>query len=148
MNFKFLSFIFFALLAFSSCDSGNEDLVDCPELGLNFGDECELTFPDRPDIFTGAVSEDCECLMEGNTDVDCPELRLNIGDECGRDADGNPVFVDENCECIGAVGDDGDRPDDGSDVDCPDLGANIGEECRDSDGNIGVVDSDCECDLD
>ncbi|MCR9290277.1 MAG: hypothetical protein NXI23_23135 [Bacteroidetes bacterium] len=139
MNFKFLSFIFFALLAFSSCDSGNEDLVDCPELGLNFGDECELTFPDRPDTYTGAVSEDCECLLEGTDNVDCPELRLNIGDECGRDADDNPVYVDENCECIGAVG---------ADYDCPDLEANIGEECRDSDGNIGTIDSDCECDLD
>ena len=34
------------------------------------------------------------------------------------------------------------------DYECPDLEANIGDDCRDSDGNIGVVDSDCECDLD
>ena len=29
--------------------------------------------------------------------------------------------------------------------DCPDLEANIGEECRDSNGNMGVVSSACEC---
>ena len=101
-----LSMVVMALamtFAFSSCDSGNEDLFDCPELGLNFGDECESTFPDRPDTYTGSVSEDCECLMEGTTDADCPELGLNIGDECGE-VDGNPIYVDENCECAGEVG--------------------------------------------
>ncbi len=36
----------------------------------------------------------------------------------------------------------------GADYDCPDLQANIGDECRDFDDNIGVIDSDCECDLD
>jgi hypothetical protein len=65
----------------------------------------------------------------------CPELGLNIGDECGE-VDGNPVYVDENCECAGAVG---------ADVDCLELGLNIGDECGEVDGNPIYVDENCEC---
>ena len=69
------------------------------------------------------------------------------GDGDDRPGDGtDPGDGDDRPDEGEDPGDGDDRPDE-TNYDCPDLGANIGEECRDSDGNMGIVNSDCECSL-
>jgi len=65
---KFLGL--FGLVFIFSCGTGDEEL-DCPELGLNYGDLCVFSFTDREET-EGIVSDDCECISE---DIDLQDER-------------------------------------------------------------------------
>ena len=164
MNFKFLSFVFFALLAFSSCDK--EEMMTDAELvtAIQNAYKQVVDAEDLPSAARAVLSSEFSDRYNERTslanglgyevsmaDGDRPDDGSDVDDDGDRsrfyvyfDLDGRQLG-DRPDDGSGG-GDDGDRPDNGSDVDCPDLGANIGEECRDSNGNIGVVDSNCECD--
>ncbi|MFT6679160.1 MAG: hypothetical protein ACJAZG_001833, partial [Granulosicoccus sp.] len=123
------------------------EIVDCPELGLNIGDECD---DGNDDLIPGIVNENCECV---SVEVDCPELGLNIEDACD---DNNPNtiedVVNDDCICEGeelvlgcmdtaACNFDADaNMDDGSCI-------NIGDACDDNDPETegDVINNDCIC---
>jgi len=101
---RYLVLIFSLTLISFSCSQSE---FDCPDLELNIGDACELTFPDRPDVIIGNVKEECECSVsederEDDREVDCPDLGSNIGEPC-RFVDASGATVEgtttADCEC-------------------------------------------------
>ncbi len=97
---KFIAFIFCLTLITISCSQSD---FDCPDLGLNIGDACELTFPDRPDVFIAHIIEDCTCALElDDAIIDCPDLGSYVGGPCRFiDASGATVegTTTADCEC-------------------------------------------------
>ncbi|MEM7161630.1 MAG: hypothetical protein AAF487_04240 [Bacteroidota bacterium] len=105
---------------------------DCPNIEANYGDPCET--PAVP--FGGTVNQDCEC--EGSsTGFDCPNLQANFGDPCETPAVPFGGTVNQDCECEGSA----------IDYDCPNLQADIGDACVNVFGIPGVVDANCDCDV-
>lgn len=120
-------------------DDDGRDIEECFDLvypvTFVMPDGTEITGDTEEEVFT-AIRD----WQVNNDDFDeGPELQypVDIAFE-----DGSILTVNNDEEMLEAK-------DNCSDLDyeCPDLEANIGDDCRDSDGNIGVVDSDCECDL-
>lgn len=132
-----LPFTAAAFLSSEFSDRYNERTL----LANGLGYEVRMADGDRPD--------------DGSDDGGDGDDRPDDGSDDDGDGDRirSYVYFDLDGRQLGDRPDDGsgggddrdDRPDDGSNYDCPDLEANIGEECRDSNGNIGVVNSDCEC---
>ena len=76
--------------------------VDCPGLGLNFGQACD---DGNPNTINDVVMQDCGCYgtLVGAT-YDCPQLGANVGDACD---DFNPNtqgdVVQADCSCAGVT---------------------------------------------
>jgi len=126
-RFQLLPFLFtLSLFLFISCAPDETALIpvfDCPDLELNFGNECESN-----DSLLWIVDGNCECQFVVTSDCAYIYAGYNIGDFCC-----NPNFacgiINMYCEC---------------EVDCMDVGYNIGDLCH-IDGNEGYYNSDCEC---
>ena len=71
-------------------------VLDCPELGMDIGDDCD---DGDPSTGNDEVTANCEC--QGTT-YDCPNLQAYFGDSCDDD---NPNTsndsITEDCECQG-----------------------------------------------
>lgn len=157
MNFKNLSILFFVLLAFSSCT--NEDILTDADMtdaqliqAIQQASKQVVDAADLPSAAASALSSEFPESYNQRTELAADlgyEVRMEI-ERGNRIGDSFDVYFNLDGRLIGddRNDDDGDRPNNGSTYDCPDLQANIGDECRDSDGNIGLIDSDCECDLD
>lgn len=96
MSIKIISLLSLLSLFLIACGGGQLEIFDCPELELNFGDECPIGSLDTFPTLTGIVTEDCIC--EDSINYDCPELKLNFGDSCVVDAP-IPGTLDFNCQC-------------------------------------------------
>lgn len=116
-----------AALFFNACDRKNSDvtdlklLEDCPAMGLNFGDTCNVS-----SIGYGHLDSNCVCQPY------CPILQANVGDACVTPG-GAAGIVDSSCTCKA------------NGFDCPTLQLNIGDSCKTAVGNLGVVNANCNC---